>query len=141
MRSKLFVPGSRPDLFDKAMASQADALSFDLEDAVAPTRKQEARNTLAYWLASPGFAAAQALHPKKIIVRVNAADTPYFAADLDALGGLPIDLLNLPKVESATALCEAAAQAIAAGFQNEFLITVETPRALACANSASLQLS
>ncbi|WAI83915.1 MULTISPECIES: HpcH/HpaI aldolase/citrate lyase family protein [Achromobacter] len=133
MRSKLFVPGSRPDLFDKAMASQADALSFDLEDAVAPTRKQEARSALAYWLASPGFAAAQALHPKKIIVRVNAADTPYFAADLDALGGLPIDLLNLPKVESVTALCEAAGQAIAAGFQNEFLITVETPRALASA--------
>ncbi|MGE8566023.1 MAG: HpcH/HpaI aldolase/citrate lyase family protein [Achromobacter sp.] len=133
MRSKLFVPGSRPDLFDKAMASTADALSFDLEDAVAPTRKQEARNALAYWLASPDFAAAQALHPKKIIVRVNAADTPYFAADLDALGGLPIDLLNLPKVESATALREAAAQAIAAGFQNEFLITVETPRALASA--------
>ncbi|MNP95307.1 (3S)-malyl-CoA thioesterase [compost metagenome] len=133
MRSKLFVPGSRPDLFDKAMASKADALSFDLEDAVAPTRKQEARNALAYWLASPDFAAAQALHPKKIIVRVNAADTPYFAADLDALGGLPIDLLNLPKVESATALREAAAQAIAAGFQNEFLITVETPRALASA--------
>lgn len=133
MRSKLFVPGSRPDLFDKAMASKADALSFDLEDAVAPTRKQEARNALAYWLASPDFAAAHALHPKKIIVRVNAADTPYFAADLDALGGLPIDLLNLPKVESATALREAAAQAIAAGFQNEFLITVETPRALASA--------
>ncbi|MNX04910.1 (3S)-malyl-CoA thioesterase [compost metagenome] len=133
MRSKLFVPGSRPDLFDKAMASTADALSFDLEDAVAPTRKQEARNALAYWLASPDFAAAQALHPKKIIVRVNAADTPYVAADLDALGGLPIDLLNLPKVESATALREAAAQAIAAGFQNEFLITVETPRALASA--------
>jgi citrate lyase subunit beta/citryl-CoA lyase len=133
MRSKLFVPGSRPDLFDKAMASKADALSFDLEDAVAPTRKQEARNALAYWLASPDFAAAQALHPKKIIVRVNAADTPYFAADLDALGGLPIDLLNLPKVESVTALREAAAQAIAAGFQNEFLITVETPRALASA--------
>lgn len=133
MRSKLFVPGSRPDLFDKAMASQADALSFDLEDAVAPTRKHEARDALAHWLASPGFAAAQALHPKKIIVRVNAADSPYFAADLGALGGLPIDLLNLPKVESATALCEAAAQAIAAGFQNEFLITVETPRALASA--------
>lgn len=133
MRSKLFVPGSRPDLFDKAMASQADALSFDLEDAVAPTRKQEARSALAYWLASPGFAAAQALHPKKIIVRVNAADTPYFAADLDALGGLPIDLLNLPKVESATALCEAADRALAAGLQSELLITVETPRALASA--------
>jgi len=38
MRSKLFVPASRPELFDKALVSAADALSFDLEDAVAPPR-------------------------------------------------------------------------------------------------------
>lgn len=133
MRSKLFVPASRPELFDKAMASQADALSFDLEDAVVMTRKNEARDGLARWLASPAFAAAHARHPKKIIVRVNASDTPYFSADLDALGGLPIDLLNLPKVNSATELRAAAAQAIAAGFQNAFLVTVETPQALASA--------
>ncbi|KRC85715.1 citryl-CoA lyase [Achromobacter sp. Root83] len=131
MRSKLFVPASRPELFDKAMASEADALSFDLEDAVAPARKQAAREALAQWLASPAFEAAQSLHAKKIIVRVNADDTPHFAGDLNALGGLPIDVVNLPKVESATALCAAAVQAIAAGFQGEFLITVETPRALA----------
>ena len=56
MRSKLFVPASRPELFDKALYSVADALSFDLEDAVAPTRKQEARAALAAWLAAPAFA-------------------------------------------------------------------------------------
>jgi citrate lyase beta subunit len=43
IRSKLFVPGSRPELFDKAFASSADAVSFDLEDAVPPERKAEAR--------------------------------------------------------------------------------------------------
>lgn len=133
MRSKLFVPASRPELFDKAMASQADALSFDLEDAVAPARKQEARESLASWLASPAFAALHAQNPKKIIVRVNAADTPHFAGDLVALGQLPIDVLNLPKVDSAAALRAAADQAIAAGFPGEFLVTVETPQALACA--------
>ncbi|MCW0206471.1 MAG: CoA ester lyase [Achromobacter sp.] len=131
MRSKLFVPASRPELFEKAFASQADALSFDLEDAVAPARKQAAREGLAEWLASPAFAAAQTRHHKKIIVRVNAADTPYFAGDLAALGRLPVDVLNLPKVESAAALHAAAVQAIAAGFQGEFLVTVETPLALA----------
>lgn len=131
MRSKLFVPASRPELFEKAFASQADALSFDLEDAVAPARKQAAREGLAEWLASPAFAAAQARHHKKIIVRVNAADTPYFAGDLAALGRLPVDVLNLPKVESAAGLHAAAVQAIAAGFQGEFLVTVETPLALA----------
>lgn len=131
MRSKLFVPASRPELFDKAMAGQADALSFDLEDAVAPARKDVARAELARWLASPAFEAAQARHPKKIIVRVNAADTAYFADDVAALAPLPIDLLNLPKAESADALRAAAEHAIAAGFQGEFLATVETPGALA----------
>ncbi len=133
MRSKLFVPASRPELFDKALASEADALSFDLEDAVAPSRKPEARQALADWLASPAFRAAQAEHPKKIIVRVNAADTSYFPEDVDALGGLPIDMVNLPKVESAEALREAAARAAQAGLEGELLVTVETPQALACA--------
>jgi len=131
MKSKLFVPASRPELFDKAMASEADALSFDLEDAVAPPRKPAARAELARWLGSPAFQAAQAQHPKKIIVRVNASDTPYFADDLDALGRSPIDLLNLPKVESADALREAADHAATAGFEGELLVTVETPLALA----------
>jgi len=131
MRSKLFVPASRPELFDKALASEADALSFDLEDAVAPSRKPAARQALADWLASPAFRAAQSEHPKKIIVRVNAADTSYFPEDVDALGGLPIDMVNLPKVESADALREAAARAAQAGFAGELLVTVETPQALA----------
>ncbi|MDH0682549.1 HpcH/HpaI aldolase/citrate lyase family protein [Achromobacter animicus] len=131
MRSKLFVPASRPELFDKAMVSAADALSFDLEDAVAPPRKAAARAELASWLGSPAFQAAQAQHPKKIIVRVNASDTPYFADDLDALGRSPIDMLNMPKVESADALREAADRAGQAGFEGELLVTVETPLALA----------
>ncbi|UDG73812.1 CoA ester lyase [Achromobacter sp. 77] len=131
MRSKLFVPASRPELFDKALASEADALSFDLEDAVAPSRKPAARQALADWLGSPAFRAAQSEHPKKIIVRVNAADTSYFPEDVDALGGLPIDMVNLPKVESADALREAAARAAQAGFEGELLVTVETPQALA----------
>ena len=43
IRSKLFIPGSRPELFEKAAGSAADALSFDLEDAVAQEKKAEAR--------------------------------------------------------------------------------------------------
>ena len=43
MKSKLFVPGSRPELFAKALASAADGISFDLEDAVSESRKDEAR--------------------------------------------------------------------------------------------------
>ena len=50
MRSKLFVPASRPELFAKALAGDADALSFDLEDAVQEARKSEARETLQAFL-------------------------------------------------------------------------------------------
>jgi citrate lyase subunit beta/citryl-CoA lyase len=53
MRSKLFVPASRPELFAKALAGEADALSFDLEDAVAEARKDEARGLLRNFLVSP----------------------------------------------------------------------------------------
>jgi len=75
MRSKLFVPGSRPELFAKAMASEADGLSFDLEDAVDEAMKDEARRSLANFLRAltPG-------HGKTIIVRVNGLTTPHFAA-------------------------------------------------------------
>ena len=50
MRSKLFVPGSRPELFAKAFAGSADAISLDLEDSVSPNRKLQARQAVRAWL-------------------------------------------------------------------------------------------
>ncbi len=97
MRSKLFVPGSRPELFPKALAGQADALSFDLEDSVLETAKAEARRLVAQVLQSPECTASK----KIIIVRVNGLATPHFEADLAAVVGPRLDLLNVPKVESA----------------------------------------
>jgi len=104
MRSKLFVPGSRPELFTKAMASAADAISIDLEDAVAESRKDEARTAVAAFL--PALAEARS---KIVIVRVNALSTPHFAADLAAVVRPGLDLLNLPKIESADEVRAAAA--------------------------------
>lgn len=104
MRSKLFVPGSRPELFDKALASAADALSFDLEDSVAPARKAEAREGLAAWLRSGALAGSS----KTIIVRVNGMDTPHFAADLAAVSLPGVHLINLPKPASVDAVRAAA---------------------------------
>src|SRR5256885_11692277 len=78
VRSKLFVPASRPDLCAKALAGDADALSFDLEDAVAEARKDEARGLLRSFLLSPESRG----HGKTLIVRVNAMDTPHFGADI-----------------------------------------------------------
>jgi citrate lyase beta subunit len=107
MRSKLFVPGSRPELFAKAMAGEADALSIDLEDAVDESRKVEARASVAEFLRSlPGDKS------KTIIVRVNGITTPHFKADVEAIAGPGLDLINLPMVQSAEDV-RAAATAIA----------------------------
>jgi citrate lyase subunit beta / citryl-CoA lyase len=71
-RSYLFVPGNRPERFDKALASGADAVIVDLEDAVPPDRKDAARALVSAWL--------NAARP--VVVRINAADTPWFADDV-----------------------------------------------------------
>ena len=97
MRSKLFVPGARPELFGKALASAADAISIDLEDAVVESRKSEARTAVAEFLRS---SEAQ-VSAKSIIVRVNALATPHFAADVRVIAAASLALLNLPKVEAA----------------------------------------
>lgn len=130
MRSKLFVPASRPELFAKALAGPADALSFDLEDAVDESRKGAARQALATFLRE-----LPAHHGKTIIVRVNGVDTPHFEADLDAVVGPGLDLVNLPKPESPDDV-RACAAALAArerhhrGEPAGILANIETPRAL-----------
>jgi len=107
MRSKLFVPASRPELYAKALAGPADALSFDLEDAVPESRKEEARRTLADFLAQ----AAPRPGGKVVIVRVNGLGTPHFEADLAAVASPTVDMINLPKPESADHV-RAAARAL-----------------------------
>jgi citrate lyase subunit beta/citryl-CoA lyase len=131
MRSKLFLPGTRPELFAKGAASAADALSFDLEDSVAPERKTEARANVAAALRDPVTRAAG----KLAIVRVNASDTLYFAEDVAALVGPGLDAINLPMVESAGMLREAIAviaraEAAAGAPPCAILANIETPRGL-----------
>lgn len=133
MRSKLFVPGSRPELFAKAAAGEADALSFDLEDAVPAERKQSARADVAAFLASD---LARNAH-KRLIVRCNALDSPYFADDIAALALPGVNLqINLPKpgsaadVLAAVAVLEAAERANGVSRPLTLLANIETPQAL-----------
>ncbi|MGO4764227.1 CoA ester lyase [Cupriavidus sp. 2KB_3] len=135
MRSKLFVPGSRPEFFAKALASDADALSFDLEDAVAEEKKGEARALLSGLLR----AAETRASTKTLIVRVNGLDTPHFEADLTAVVVPGLHLVNLPKPESADDVRRAATAIEQAERANGFgdgdvkvglLLNIETPRAL-----------
>lgn len=100
-RTLLFVPGDRPERFPKAAASGADLVVCDLEDAVAPTDKDGARVAVAGWLAAHGRAA----------VRVNAVDTEWYAADRDALSGLPgLAAVVVPKAEDPEALAALGSQ-------------------------------
>jgi citrate lyase beta subunit len=92
-RSKLFVPGSRPEFLPKAMAGPADALALDLEDAVTETSKEAARQTVRSFLAT-------ATGSKVILVRVNPVKSPHFAADVDAVTHPGLDILHVPKIES-----------------------------------------
>ncbi|WP_245315623.1 HpcH/HpaI aldolase/citrate lyase family protein [Bradyrhizobium neotropicale] len=136
MRSKLFVPASRPELFDKALNSTADALSFDLEDAVAPGQKSQARAVLAKFLR--GLPATR----KSIAVRVNAFDTAEFNADIEALAGAVVDIINLPMAEDADAVLQAIARIEmleASSRRVGVLLNVETPKGLR--NAAELASS
>jgi len=133
MRSKLFVPGSRPELFDKALASDADGLSFDLEDAVAEGRKAEAREAVADFLR-----ALPAGHGKAMIVRVNARGTPHFEADVAAVAQHSLDALNIPMCESPEDVVAAATLLDCAGCGAGILVNIETPRALRVAAELAL---
>lgn len=96
-RSFLFVPGNRPERFAKALASGADAVIIDLEDAVPLDAKATARDTLlAAW---SGLDAAERA---RLLVRVNPAGTSWHAADLAAVASLTgLGALMLPKAENA----------------------------------------
>lgn len=135
MRSKLFIPGARPDLFSKALAGEADALSLDLEDSVPPESKADARVAVSEFIGSEAAASAA----KAIIVRTNGPDTPWFEDDVRAVARSGLALLNLPKIESAEALLAAvrvleraeAANNVPASIR--LLVNIETPQALASA--------
>ena len=128
MRSKLFVPASRPELFRKALASDADAISFDLEDAVVPGRREEARAALRAFLGEIDDWTA-----KVIIVRVNEVGSPDFAKDIAAIAGPAVHFINLPKVEDPEMIRAAVAtldETPGSGALVGFLVNIETPKAL-----------
>ena len=91
-RSKLFVPENQPKRMRKAALLPADALSLDLEDAVPPQEKAAARVAVLAFL-------QEAPLRQQLWVRVNARDSGELVADVLALAGLPVDVINVPKAE------------------------------------------
>lgn len=93
MRTFLFVPAGSARMLEKSVASPADAVILDLEDAVRPAAKDEARALLAHHLAHRDRSGP------KVAVRVNGAGTDWHDDDLAAMVPLKPDLIMLPKAE------------------------------------------
>ncbi len=94
LRSVLYIPGSKPRALDKARGLPADAIIFDLEDAVIPEEKVAARDTLTEALKTGGYGS------RMKIVRINGLDTEWGADDAKAARDMDADAILLPKVNS-----------------------------------------
>lgn len=122
-RSVLYLPGSNARALDKARALPADGLILDLEDAVAPAAKEEARARVVAALAAGGFGR------REVVVRVNGGATPWGPADLDAVARSGADAVCLPKVEHPDDVHAAERALVAAGAPEHLALwcMIETP--------------
>lgn len=129
--SYLFVPASKPERYEKALASEADAVIIDLEDAVALADKDSALEAL--------LAAFGAGLSRPALVRINAADSPWFERDLAALSALPptaaasLAGIVVPKAERTADLERAVAMLRAAGAGLEVVALIESAPGVAAA--------
>ncbi len=124
MRSLLFVPGDRPDRMMKALASGADAVILDLEDAVAPAAKADARKAVAAFLKA---------HPaRNLWVRINPLDGAEADKDLSAILPAHPDGIVLPKAEGGASVTELARRLTSLGNATAQILAIatETPAAM-----------
>lgn len=127
------MPASNARAIDKARTLDADALVFDLEDAVAPAAKAEARRLAV-------AAAGGADHgPREVVIRVNALDTSWGRDDLAAVAGARADAVLLPKAQSPAQVFEAVAVLDAHGAPPSLAIwcMLETPRGILSADAVA----
>ncbi len=106
----LFVPGNRPDRCDKALASRADAVIVDLEDAVAAADKISARASFVAWYAAAKFA------PERVLLRINDPSTAWFKDDMAVIHETAVRGVVLPKVEGRAQIERIASALPADGF-------------------------
>ncbi len=120
-RSVLYMPGSNTRALEKARTLAADGLILDLEDAVAPDAKEQARANVA--------AAAGQYGQREVLIRVNGLNTPWGHADIVAAAAAGADGILIPKVESADTVRQVEAIMVAAGAPGSMAIwcMMETP--------------
>jgi (3S)-malyl-CoA thioesterase len=120
-RSVLYIPGSKDRALDKARGLPVDAIIFDLEDAVTPEAKVEARATLKAALEADGYGR------KLKIIRINGLDTDWGKGDVEALRDAKCDAFLLPKVNGAADI-DALAAMLPEG--REIWAMMETPKGI-----------
>ncbi|HET9638639.1 MAG TPA: CoA ester lyase [Allosphingosinicella sp.] len=123
LRSLLFVPGDRPDRMEKALRAGADALILDLEDAVAPSAKPEARRHVAEFLNANSSA--------KLWVRVNPLETDECDRDLAAILSSHPDGIVLPKAEGGASVAELTRRLTSQGNATAQILAIATETAAA----------
>lgn len=122
LRSALYMPGDRPRAIAKAAGLDADALILDLEDAVAPDRKAEAR------AAAPDAIAAFRQAGRYSVLRIHAPGDADTLSDLPCVGASQPDAVLVAKAEDAGALADLRAALHASGWSGPLWLMIETPR-------------
>ena len=124
-RSVLYMPGSNDRALEKAKTLAADAVIFDLEDAVAPDAKALARDQVAAAVKDGGYGA------REVVIRINGLDTPWGEADLAAAADAGPDAILVPKVETADLVqtIESKLDGAGAPASTALWSMIETPRA------------
>ena len=125
-RTVLYLPGSNARALEKARTLPTDTLILDLEDAVSPDAKATARDQVAAAVTAGGFG------PREVLVRINAADPPWFADDVAAVAAAAPDGVLVPKVSSADDVAGVEATLAGAGAPDDLPLwaMLETPRAI-----------
>ncbi len=128
-RSALYMPGANARALDKARSLPADVLILDLEDAVAPDAKEQARAQVMAAVHEGGYGS------RELVIRVNGLDTQWGHADLVAAATSGADAVLICKVDSAEGVRQADRVLRAAGAPDSLRLWVmmETPRAMLAA--------
>jgi citrate lyase subunit beta / citryl-CoA lyase len=125
-RSVLYMPGANTRALEKARTLPADALIFDLEDAVAPEAKEAARTNVVL------AAESRAYGKREIAIRCNGLGTPWGEADIEAIAKSGADAILVPKVESATQVTHVVSLLDTAGAPTDMAVwaMMETPKGI-----------
>ncbi|CAM2829398.1 citrate (pro-3S)-lyase subunit beta [Fructilactobacillus fructivorans] len=127
-RTMMFVPGNNPGMIKDAGIYGADSIMFDLEDSVSLAEKDSARNLVYEALKSIDYGDAE------LVVRTNGLDTDFFEADVKMMVKAGIDVIRIPKTESAAMVEEM--ESLVADAEKEFGIPVGTTHLMAAIESA-----